>query len=278
MGVRLDYYQQRGARRGDLWRQIGRGLDTASQIVFDPSGNIITAHRSWKNGNGLEPRELLDIAAHHPGRSEPDESGMPRRDLLRLSWFLVDPEAYARDVIDIGAAKLMTRDDAPLIEARKVRRPLARVEGAALGLLEEHQEFLKRHVRQFWWQKGRADGPSRIVLLDCHDCGKTEPSELTGKGCSKERVPRVLGAVEIREGFDLGTVSPALDAAWRDYMTRRPSNASNLTFAKDQIPVFEKVDERIRDLAREGKLLAPGGRKLLEAPARPAVAGAEREF
>jgi hypothetical protein len=63
VGVRLDYYQQRGARRGDLWRQIGRGLDTASQIVFDPSGNIITAHRSWKNGNGLKPRELLEIAA-----------------------------------------------------------------------------------------------------------------------------------------------------------------------------------------------------------------------
>jgi hypothetical protein len=116
------------------------------------------------------------------------------------------------------------------------------------------------------------------VLLDCHDCGKTEPSELTGLSCSKERVPRVLATIEIREGFDLEGVSPALDAAWRDYMTRRPSNASNLTFAKDQIPVFEKLDERIRNLARDGKLLAPGGRKLLEGPAKPAVAGAEREF
>jgi hypothetical protein len=117
------------------------------------------------------------------------------------------------------------------------------------------------------------------VVLDGHDCGKTEPSDLTGKDCSRDRVPRVLAVLDVREGFDLETVSPALDAAWRDYMTRRPSNASNLTFAKDQIPVFEEVDERIRRLARDGKLLAPGGRRLFEMPPRPeVVAGTEREF
>jgi hypothetical protein len=258
IGVRLDYYQQRGARQGALWRELGNGLDTAAQVIFSPGGKIITAHRSYKNGSGIPPAELLDIASRF-------SSDAANKDLLRLSWFLMDPAAYRGDVLDDGAAARYREDGAAVLEARKVRRPLVRLDGDTVERLEEHQEFLRRHVRQFWWRAGDPAAPARLIVLDAHDCAVgAEPTALTGKGCVKGKVPAVMGLIDISGGIDLEKLSPELDRLWRRYMTARPSNAGNLTFAKDQIPAFKQVDALIRELARSGRLLAPGGRKLLE--------------
>ncbi len=185
---------------------------------------------------------------------------------------MIDPESYWQD---IGARSLPFRSrtsktagpsscsaEGALTEACTIRRPLLRVDGDAAATLEGYQEFLSRHLRQFWWQRGDPNGPARLVVLDSNNIDESaKPTELTGS-CPVGRVPAVLATIDLSKGADLARISPVLDEAWRRYMTRRPSNADNLTFGQDRIPEFKQVDATIRRLAKEGKLLAPGGRKL----------------
>jgi hypothetical protein len=42
-------------------------------------------------------------------------------------------------------------------------------------------------------------------------------------------------------GVDLEKVSALLDGSWRDYIKNRPSNADNLTFAKENISTFKTM-------------------------------------
>jgi hypothetical protein len=256
VGVRLDYYQQRGAWQGALWRKLGNGLDTASQVILSPAGEILAQHRSYKNGNGLTPEELHAFAERFP-------TTPARARRLRLSWFLMDREAYGQEVLDEGARERYGRGDMPILEARKVRRPLVRVDGKALEMLERDQAFLERHLRQFWWQKGDPNAPARLVVLNPHQFVREgNPDELTGP-CSPDKIPVVMANIGLNRGVQLEKVSPILDSCWRRYMEARPSNADNLTFAKDQIEVFKQRDSAIRALAKAGLLLAPGGRPLL---------------
>ena len=160
--------------------------------------------------------------------------------------------------------------DSAVQAARRVRRPLVRVDGPALERLERHQPFLARHVRQFWWQQGKPKGPSRLVVLDVHDIDpRGRQRKLVGRSTTAQ-VPRVLANIKVSRRFELDDVSAVLDAAWRAYMERRPSNARNLTFGRELVPQFEAVDEEVRRLARSGRLLAPGGRKLLATAERRA--------
>ena len=146
-----------------------------------------------------------------------------------------------------------------------MRRPLVRVVGKALKLLDDDQAFLRRHVRQFWWQKGSAEGPARLVVLNVHDTpAGAKPTDLTG-ACPAGKVPTVMATIDLSGGLDLGRVSPLLDECWRQYMSQRPSNADNLSFAKDNIVKFKALDEKVRQLARDRRLLAPGGRPLYAA-------------
>jgi hypothetical protein len=252
IGVRLDYYQQRGAWKGEFWKRMGNGFDTADQAVFAPGREVLQHHRCWKNNKGFQAAELLEIAKAHPGDAK-------EKDALRLSWFLVDPAAYREDVTDDGAYRRYGSNASALEEARKVRRPLVRVDGRALEVLEENQAFLKAHVRQFWWQKGDPNGPSRLVVLHFDEFQDGEGDAVTGR-FPKGKTPVVLAVVGIQEGLEAPI--PALDEAWRRVMEKRPSNADNLTFGKDQIPKFKAVDAHIRKLAASGELLAPGGRRL----------------
>ncbi|CAN5453689.1 hypothetical protein BH23VER1_BH23VER1_00050 [soil metagenome] len=259
VAVTLDYWQifwgENSTRPGRFLSRYGlEGIDTAGQVVLSPSGEMLAAHRSWKTGNGFGPDELAGFASLHPADPE-------QKDRLRLSWFLIDPAYFE---VDLGKEDTgrYTSEVGALTGARKIRRPLVRVEGAALDWLEENQEFLARHVRQFWWQKGSRDKPARLIVLDGHDTPPgEEPTELT-VSCPPGKVPAVLAAIDLGDGVDLERVSPILDRAWSDYMAGRPSNADNLTFAKENIPKFKEVDEAVRRLARDGRILAPGGREL----------------
>jgi hypothetical protein len=263
IGVRLDYWQlfegENSTKPGPFLRKMGhQGLDTGDQIIVSPGGERLDGPRSWKNRTGFTPKALLAIAAKYPGNGE-------RKNLLRLSWFLLDPDPFRKDLgghDPQSPGRNFTSAEGAVAEARKARRPLIRVEGKALTLLENNQEFLRRHLRQFWWHKGDPNGPARLVVMDTNNISPTaKPSELTGS-CSPGKVPQVLTVLDLSGGVNLDKLSPALDRAWARYMMNRPSNADNLTFAKENVASFKEVDQTIRQLAKEGSLLAPGGRKL----------------
>jgi hypothetical protein len=215
----------------------------------------VSGQRSWKTGKGYRPEELLEYASRFPADPK-------KKDQLKLSWFMLDPDFYGIDLGSDNTSRYCSAVGA-VTAARKVRRPLVRVDGKARALLEENQEFLSRHLRQFWWQKGDPEAPARLVVLNVHDTPDSgKANELTG-ACPAGKVPEVMATVEIASKLDLNSISAILDQAWRKYMANRPSNAENLTFAKQNIEKFKELDAHIRELARRNKLLAPGGRKLV---------------
>lgn len=253
VGVRLEFYQQKG-------RKI-KG-DTADCYVFDPQGNRLAGNRCWKNRNGFTPRELVEFAEKHPADPK-------AKDALKLSWFLMDPACYRKDVTDDGAYARYLLADRAIGEARKARRPLVRVDGPALEALENHREFLARHVRQFWWAKGDPKAPARLVVLNSNEFPPGAKSDdITGKFRRDLKVPAVLAVVGLEGGVDLDKISPVLDECWRKYMSARPPNnisihRHNPNYSKEYEEQFERMEEAIRQLAREGRLLAPGGRPLM---------------
>lgn len=262
VAVTLDYWQifwgPGSTKPGRFLRKYGfTGIDTAGQVVLSPAGELLVSGRSWKTGKGFTPSELRGYAAKYP----PDPAKV---DALRLSWFMIDP-AYYR--IDLGGdPKGYCSAVGAATGARKMRRPLVRVEGKALESLENDQEFLRRHLRQFWWQKGDAQGPARLVVLNVHDTpAGNAPSELTG-ACPVGKVPTVMATIDLSGGVDLDRISPVLDDCWRQYMAERPSNADDLSFARENIAKFKALDAKVRELARDGRLLAPGGRALYPKP------------
>ena len=260
IAVTLDYWQiywgPGSTKPGRFLRKYGfTGIDTAGQVVLSPSGELIESGRSWKTGRGFTPEELRSYAAEHPADPK-------KNDVLRLSWFMMDPAYYP---IELGGeTKSYCSALGVATAARKVRRPLVRVEGEALRLLEQDQEFLRRHVRQFWWQKGDPEGPPRLVVRHVHDTPAGNQADALTGSCPPGKVPTVMATIDLSGGVDLGRVSPALDACWRRYMADRPSNADNLTFAKENVEKFKALDAHVRRLARDGQILAPGGRPLYE--------------
>ncbi len=265
VGVVLDYWQifegPGSTFPGPFLRKYEmKGIDTAGQVVLSPEGELLTAHRSWKTGNGLKRQELLDYAAKHGGPVE-------RRDAWQLRWLLIDADYFQQDLGRTSPAGFCSADGA-LHHARKMRRPLVRVDGAAIESLNSNSTFLQRHARQFWWQKGDPTAPSRLIVLDGNDVDSDGvPTALTGH-CSAGRVPTVMATIDLKnvnlaDSANLDQVSVRLDECWRAYMERRPSNAENLTFARGNIAEFQDIDAHIRELARTQALLAPGDRQLL---------------
>lgn len=268
--VGLGYYQIKtdspthGAP-GPFYRKhnIG-GADTAGQFVISPDLKLIGGEgRCWKGGKGITADELNRWAGQHPADSK-------KKNTLRLSWFMMDPAYYRKDVVDDGPYGNITSATGMMEEARQRRRPICRVDGAALTVLENHQEFLSRHVRQYWWEKGDPNGPARLVVLNPHDIRKdAPPNELTGKVRS-DRVPTVMGVIDLSGGLSLEKVSPGLDECWRQYMAKRPDNYWHHYKSQPSYPIawyqsYDNVDATIRKLAESGQLLAPGGRPLFSA-------------
>jgi len=265
VGVGLDYWQMRdkdGKGDGPLQRKVGAGhMDTAGQFIVSPKGELLGGSgRCWKNSCGYPPRELEEYAARYPVEAR-------KRGTLKLSWFLMDPAYYRKDVESDGACERFCTFEGAVTQARERRRPLVRVDGPAPDTLEDSQEFLLRHVRQFWWLKGDPKAAPRLVIFNTSEFTDARNAHELSKMCGGGQYPSVLAVVDLAGGLDLGKVSPTLDESWRRYMTRRPENIThhsrNSSYRKETEVAYLKVDSLINRLAEQGKLLAPGGRELI---------------
>lgn len=204
------------------------GTTQGNQVLLDPKGKHI---------EGVEPRgrryqidelaALLDrVHKAHPGREG-------RRDDLKLDWFYVD--RFAASARGQLSGSFVSRVD---------RKPLAIVEGREADLLSQ-SEFLRRHVRQFVWERGTTDGPSRIVVR------QFEPTRAD------------LATIEL-DGSDAEAVSRQLDAAWLAYMKERPMVARGYidnphgNWLRDVMEQVHQEEVEVREAAKAGTLAPPG--------------------
>jgi hypothetical protein len=233
VSVMFDFYQGQHYKA-----KVGVHLGTGDQLFLDPQGNAIPTGRTGKDGrptvvygrHGLDttPEVLDSILAKHPPKAGPPA--------LRLEWFLF-PDKYPWPNPATVAAV-----------AQYARMPMATIEGPMPAPLED-AAFLRWHVRQFLWVRGKADGPSRIVVRRVRDG-------------LPEGTPTDLGAVDGTLGA--AELGKALDEKWRAYMKERPFTARGyhenphgkwMRSVKDQM-IGE--DESIRRQALAGTLAAPG--------------------
>ena len=238
IGVRLDWEQ------GNHFKdRFGFILGTGDQMILDPAGNVIPPQQPGSNGKptvlfgrhgvDITPEILEGILARFPRTTD--------QAALNLDWFFWTTKASRRS----GGSYPVSRDAI----AGFTRLPIATVSGPipkALGT----PSFLQRHVRQFIWVRGPADGPARLVISRVKDglapgldtrLADVDPSDLGGA--------------------ELGRV---LDQAWLSYMKDRPRVAEGyldnphggwMRGVRD-IMVYE--DEEVRQRARLGTLQPPG--------------------
>jgi hypothetical protein len=197
-------------------------------VLLDPGGNYIP---------GIEPRgrrydiptliELLDrVLKDHPPKADAGND-------LRLAWFLWNPEDQG--LPGHFGARFISRLD---------RKPMLTVSGPVPAWLDD-EAFLRRHLRQFIWTRGPAEGGPRITVRQF----EPEPAALT-----------VFhpGQVTADEAGRL------LDDAWREYMKVRPLVARGYIdnpHGNWLKPVMEKAHQeelRVRDEALKGTLVPPG--------------------
>lgn len=226
MCVRLGWeaMQQAKKRHGLL------GTTQGNQVLLDPKGKFI---------DGIDPRgrrykvdelaSLLDrVHKQYPGHAD-------RRDDLKLDWFYVDRFAAATRGQLSGS--FVSQVD---------RKPLAIVEGEDADLLSK-SDFLRRHVREFIWERGKKDGPPRIVVR------QFAPTETD------------LATIDLAK-TDESAVSEQLDAAWRTYMKDRPMVARGYidnphgNWLRDVMEQVHQEEVEVREAAEAGTL-APPGRK-----------------
>ncbi|MFN3486639.1 MAG: hypothetical protein ACK44W_14320 [Planctomycetota bacterium] len=229
VALRIDWEQGRHYKD-----RLGRIPGTGCQTVLDLEGRPMAEFGgvdafASRYGKNLTP-ELLDrIARRFPPK--PDAA------LLRIEWFLWPTERrglWPASVDDI---------------AGYARMPQAWLEGPLPEALR-NPEFLRWHVRQFIWVRGRPDGETRIVVRRVQD------------GLKPGLDPRIA---EIPAGrLSLKALGRALDDAWRTYMMDRPrtargycDNPAGRMFA----PIRDRMiaeEERVEEQARAGRLPPPG--------------------
>ena len=177
--VRLDWDQMQKYR--GRFPEMTQG----NQVLLDPRGEPIPGVDSRGKRYAIgEFVALLDqVLARHP----PDPQ---RKDDLRLDWFWWDPKAYGLPG-HFGAEAI----------ARLDRKPILTVSGPIPAWLAEPR-FLRRHLRQFIWQRG-PEGEARLSVR------MLEPEE------------RELATIALA-GATPASVSEALDRAWLEYMRVRP--------------------------------------------------------
>jgi hypothetical protein len=204
------------------------GTTQGNQVLLDPQGKYL---------EGLDPRgkryEIKELVAELNRIHEQYPGHTGRRDDLKLEWFYVDRFAKeARGQLD---GQFVSKVD---------RKPLVMVEGRASSLLQD-QEFLRRHVRSFIWERQVADDAPRLTVW------QFEPTR-------KELVTIDLSSASMEE------VSRQLDAAWLAYMQDRPMLARGYidnAHGKWLRAVMEEVyreEVQLRDAATAGTLLPPG--------------------
>jgi hypothetical protein len=230
VALRIDWEQ--GKHYKD---RLGRIPGTGCQTFHDLDGTPIREFGgvdafASRYGRLLTPELLDQVTRRFPPR--PDAAS------LRLEWFLWPTERrglWPASVDDI---------------AGYARMPQAWIEGPVPAALR-NPEFLRRHVRQFIWVRGRPEGPSRIVVRRVRD------------GLKPGLDPLIA---EIPVGPSEEALGRTLDDAWRTYMKDRPrtargycDNPAGRMFA----PIRDRMiaeEERVEEMARAGTLLPPGRR------------------
>lgn len=238
IALRLDWEQ------GNHFKdKFGFILGTGDQMILDPAGNIIRPNEPGPNGKPtmLYGRHGVDITAAILDAILAKHSETAQAVSLDLEWFFWSKHTSRRPGGFYPASSEAI--------AGFARLPIATVHGPIPESLKD-PAFLRRHVRQFIWVRGREDGPARLVIsrvkdglppgLDTH-LASLDPQQL-----AREQLGR------------------ALDQAWLDYMKDRPRVAEGylsnphggwMRSVKD-IMVYE--DEEVRQRARLGTLQPPG--------------------
>lgn len=228
IGLRFDWEQ------GNHYKdKFGFILGTGDQLLLDPKGNLIPHDKKGKvygrHGCDTTPTILDGIA----------EKYQPKSDELRMEWFWWTSKASKRS----GGSYPPSHTSI----AGFARLPVALVEGPLPVALND-SKFLRWHVRQFIWVRGRTNAPSRITIQRVKDGLK--PGLETELTVLKPGAPETLGK--------------ALDQAWLTYMKDRPLNARGylenphggwMRSVKDQMLSEES---EIRRCATAGTLLPPG--------------------
>jgi hypothetical protein len=204
------------------------GTTQGNQVLLDPRGKYI---------EGIGPRgqryKIDELAAHldrvhkeYPGHED-------RRGDLKLDWFYVDRfAASAKGQLSGGFVSQVDR------------KPLAIVEGEEAVPLKD-SEFLRRHVRQFVWERGTTEGSPRIVVR------QFAPTRTD------------LATIDLA-GADAAKVSEQLDAAWLSYMKERPMVARGYidnphgNWLRDVMEQVHLEEVQLRKAAEAGTLTPPG--------------------
>ena len=242
-GVRFDWEQGHHYKS-----KLGFIPGTGDQVLLTPAGELIRSEKPDKPGettaiHGRNGRDttgaLLDgVAKAHPVRSQE----------LKLEWFLW-PQKPARRP---GGRYPVTHTAI----AGYARLPYVTVEGRIPPALAD-SDFLRGHVRQFIWVRGRTDGESRLTVRRVSDGLK--------EGLSTELADLKPDALTINE------LGAALDKAWMTYMKDRPFTARGYLenehgkWMRNQAQQMTTEDDTIRTRAAAGTLLPPG-RKAGESP------------
>lgn len=243
VGLRFDWEQ------GNHYKdRFGFILGTGDQLILDPEGNLVPpgpkndgkpSRVYGRHGCDTTPEVLDAVSAKHPSKPL----------ALRIDWFLWP---------SIAARRPGGRYPAPhQMIATYARLPLAFIDGPIPEALRD-SDFLRWHVRQFIWVRGKSEGSSRISIRRVKDGLKegqsTDLADLDPSSMSLEQ----LGG--------------ALDGAWGAYMKDRPYTARGyvenphggwMRGVKDQM-IAE--DEAVRRNAAAGTLVAPGRKAGEKAP------------
>jgi hypothetical protein len=204
------------------------GTTQGNQVLLDPKGKYI---------EGIQPRgrryqidelaSLLDrVHKEYPGHED-------RRDDLKLEWFYVD--RFAASARGQLSGSFVSQVD---------RKPLAIVEGQE-AKWSKNSEFLRRHARQFIWERGTTDGPPRIVL--------------------RQFAPARTDLATIDLAADnVAKASEQMDAAWLSYMKGRPMVARGYidnahgNWLRGVMEQVHLEEVQVRKAAEAGSLVPPG--------------------
>jgi hypothetical protein len=239
VAVRFDWEQ------GNHYKgKFGFILGTGDQMLLTPAGEPIPHDKATKDGrpgvvygrHGCDttPDVLDGVLAKYPPKPAPTS--------LKLEWFLWPRKASAARP---GGTYPVPCEAA----AGYARMPLAVVEGPLSGALQK-DDFLRWHVRQFIWVRGREAGDSRIVVRRVKDGLKP--------GLRQELATLEPGRMTAK------ALGEALDAAWLTFMRDRPLVAKGYLdnphggWMRGQADQMLGEEQAVRDRAVNGTLLPPG--------------------
>lgn len=231
--VRLDWEQ------GNHYRdKFGFVLGTGDQLMLKADGELI----SPQNGKKVYGRHGEDLTPDVLERVRKTAGSSGGVDTLKLEWFFWPRKASAKRRAGFYPVPVQAI-------AQFARLPIAEVSGPLPETLRD-SAFLKKHVRQFIWQRGELEGEPVIRLRRVRDglpeALLTELGTLRGGQLTAEKLGK------------------ALDEAWLTYMKDRPLTARGYLenehggWMRKVAPQMLREDDEVRTHARAGTLLPPG--------------------